>query len=81
MDPSAEVKIRMVTQKLHDELLLKTGSYVHVSGPGFTAQEVKYHKACHQAYLSKFHLPIANKNSQLQKKVFAALLNMLTSQL
>ena len=81
LDPSAEIKIQMATQKFHDDLLLKTGSYVHVSGPGFTAQEMKYHNACHQTYVSKFRLPIANNNSQLQKKTFAALLNMLASQL
>ena len=51
LDPSAEIKIWMAAQELHDEdLLLKTGSYVHGSGSDFTVLEVKYHKACYQTY-------------------------------
>ena len=34
MDLSAEIKIRIAVRELHDEdLLLKTGSYEHGSGP------------------------------------------------
>ena len=59
LDPSAEIKIRMAARELHDEdLLLKTGSYVHGSGPDFTALEMKYHKACYRTYLNKVHLSI-----------------------
>ena len=48
LDLSAEIKIRMAARELHDEdLLLKIGSYVHGSGPDFTAMAVKYHKACY----------------------------------
>ena len=61
-------------QELHDEGLFKIGSYVHGSGPDFTAVEVKYHKACHRTYLNKFRLSSANKNSQLKNKASAALL-------
>ena len=65
----------MAAQELHDEdLLLKIGSYVHGNGPGFTALEVKYHKACCRTYLNKVHLSSASKNSQLKKKAYAALL-------
>ena len=75
LDPSAEIKIWMAAQELHDEdLLLKIGSYVHGSGPDFTALEVKYHKACYRTYLNKVRLSSANKNSQLKKKASAALL-------
>ena len=75
MDPSAEIKIWMAALELHDEdLLLKIGSYVHGSGPDFTALEMKYHTACYQTYLNKVRLSSANKNSQLKKKASAALL-------
>ena len=75
LDPSAEIKIWMAAQELHDEdLLLKIGSYVHGSGPDFTALEMKYHTACYQTYLNKVRLSSANKNSQLKKKASAALL-------
>ena len=65
----------MVARELHDEdLLLKIGSYVHGSGPDFTALEMKYHTACYRTYLNKVRLSSANKNSQLKKKASAALL-------
>ena len=65
----------MVARELHDEdLLLKIGSYVHGSGPDFTALEVKYHKVCYRTYLNKVCLSSANKNTQLKKTASAALL-------
>ena len=65
----------MAARELHDEeLLLQIGSYVHGSGPDFTALEMKYHKTCYRTYLNKIRLPSANKNSQLKKKASAALL-------
>ena len=60
LDPRAEIKIRMASRELHDEdLSLKIGSYVHGSGPDFTALEVKYHKACYRTYLNKDRLSSA----------------------
>ena len=75
LDSSAEIKIRMATWELHDkDLLLKIGSYVHGSGPDFTALEVQYYKACYRTYLNKVRFPSANKDSQLKKKASLALL-------
>ena len=73
-DLSAEIKIWMAVQELHDEdSLLKIGSYVHGSyRSDFTALEVKYHKACYRTYLNKLHLFSASKNSLLEKKASVA---------
>ena len=49
LDPSAGIKIWMAARELHDEdFLPKIGSYVHGSGPDFTALGLQYHKACYQ---------------------------------
>ena len=58
LDSSAEIKIWMAAQEVHDEeLLLKISSYVHGRMPEFTVLEMKYHKACYRTYLSKVCLP------------------------
>ena len=77
LDLSAEIKIQMTAWELHDEdLLLKIGSYAHGSGPDFTVLDVKYHKTCYRTYSNKVRLSSANKNTQLKKKVSAALLKL-----